>query len=550
MLDVGKSSIANRGVIAPLALALLVSAVCWGIVFAALPPESQNLPLGDDWAFCLGALEFAKGHGIHYFQWASMPQLGQWLWAAPFLRLLSEELVALRLSTILLSWIGLGAFYDLLRVAGRLTPLQTAFAVAALALNPLFFLLQGTFMTDVPSLSFALVAMAFYTRALASGRPVWLLPAFVVGIVAGITRQNTAAVPVVAGILIWRSPKLRLRPEWWTAVILPFIVAVLTHQWFEHRPDITHVKRLQTPTAMLLLPFLIVHLCGLSVLPLIALNPAPRSWKRFGISAVALLTCAAYWWALSVLHPSDPYLAYGGSFPYCTGVLGPWGAFSKWLVMGERELVLNEGTRAIVSVLGCFAGAWLLDRLLDKLYRHDFWSDPILLLGALQIPLVMMLGNLFDRYVLFFLPAALYVAAEKPSNSRSRLLPAMALLLGFGLVSVGLMHDWLAWNSARWALGRRAVHERGIDPKDIEGGFEWNGWHAPAPRRLDTASPQAGLVLKFTQDYFPHVTGRYALSFSEMPGTVVVDSEPYPEWLSPGQKRFLLIQPAPKGVSP
>jgi hypothetical protein len=547
MLDNGTSSIANRGVIAPLALAILVSGVCWSILFAVLPPESQNFPLGDDWAFCLGALDFAKGRGIHYFQWASMPQLGQWLWAAPFLRLLSEELVALRLSTILLSWIGLGAFYDLLRQAGRLGPAEAAFAVAAFALNPLYFLLQGTFMTDVPSLSFALVAMAFYVRGWASGRPVWLLPAFVVAIVAGITRQNTAAAPVAVGILLGRSPKLRLRPEWWAAVVLPFVVAVLTHQWFEDRPDMAHMRRLQSPTAMLLLPFLIVHFCGLSVLPLIALDPAPRSWKRFGISAVAMLTCAAYWWALSVLH-KDPYLAYGGWFPYCTGVIGPWGAFSKWLVMGERGLVLGVTTRAILSTLGCLAGAWLLDRLLDNLHRHDFWSDPILLLAALQVPLVMMLGMLFDRYVLFFLPAALYVAAAKTSKSPSHWLPAMALLLGFGLVSVGLMHDWLAWNSARWALGRRAVHERGIDPKDIEGGFEWNGWHAPVPRPLDAPSQQTGLVLKFTQDYFPHVTGRYALSFSEMPGTVVIDSEPYQEWLSPGEKKFLLIQPAPKSV--
>ena len=53
------------------------------------------------------------------------------------------------------------------------------------------------------------------------------------------------------------------------------------------------------------------------------------------------------------------------------------------------------------------------------------------------------------------------------------------------------------------------------------------------------------MVLKFTQDYFPHVTGRYALSFSEIPGTLVVDSEPYQEWLLPGQRKFLLLQPAP-----
>ena len=403
--------------VAPLALALLTSIASWAFLFAVLPPASQDFPLGDDWAFCRGALAFAHGQGVHYCQWASMPQLGQWLWALPFLGLLNEKLVALRLSTIVLSWLGLAALYDLLRVAGHVDPARAAFAVAVLALNPMFFLLQGTFMTDVPSLSLALIALAFYCRAWVSGRLGWLVPAFIVAVVAGITRQNTAAVPVAVGIMLCRSAKRRFQPEWWAAVILPFVVAVITHEWFEQHGDIMHIRRLQTPTAVLLLPFLIVHLCGLSVLPLIALDPAPRSWKRFGLSTAGMLACAAYWVAASELHRPDQYLSYGGWFPYCSGMLGPWGAFSRLLVMGERDLLLGDELHQVLSVLGCIGGGWLIDRLLDKLRRTDSWSDPILLFTALQIPLVMLLGTVYDRYVLSFLPAALYIAAERKEGA-------------------------------------------------------------------------------------------------------------------------------------
>jgi hypothetical protein len=70
--------------------------------------------------------------------------------------------------TIVLSWLGLAAFYDLLRQE-NLGSRTAAFATAVLALNPLFFLLEGTFMTDVPALSFALVALALYGRAIKSG---------------------------------------------------------------------------------------------------------------------------------------------------------------------------------------------------------------------------------------------------------------------------------------------------------------------------------------------------------------------------------------------
>src|SRR5262249_51902075 len=162
------------------------------------PPLAQNFPLGDDWAFNLGAFLFAEGQGIHYSQWASMPQLGQWLWACPLIWIYGKSFLALRLSTILLSMLGLAAFYDLLRQDGRLSQRQAALATAILAVNPLFLLLQGTFMTDVPSLSFALIALALYTRALASGQLLTIMAACAAGVVGAITRQNTVAVPVVA----------------------------------------------------------------------------------------------------------------------------------------------------------------------------------------------------------------------------------------------------------------------------------------------------------------------------------------------------------------
>ena len=114
-----------------------------------------------------------------------------------------------------------------------------------------------------------------------------------------------------------------------------------------------------------------------------------------------------------------------------------------------------------------------------------------------------------------------------------------------GLVSVGLIHDWLAWNSARWEVGRRAL-VRGIDPWDIEGGVEWNGWFAVEQRPGRPVGVRRGPTLRFTRDWFPHVTGRYALAFSQPPGTLRRDSEPYSLWLLPGRREFVLIEPEPK----
>jgi hypothetical protein len=109
------------------------------------------------------------------------------------------------------------------------------------------------------------------------------------------------------------------------------------------------------------------------------------------------------------------------------------------------------------------------------------------------------------------------------------------------------MHDWLAWNVARWDLGRRAI-ARGIAATDIEGGFEWDGWHASRVFLLPDEPPATrsllqdrGSMLLFRHLLFPELTGRYAISFSEIPGTMTVDSEPYRLWLAPGPRRLWLL---------
>jgi hypothetical protein len=53
-----------------------------------------------------------------------------------------------------------------------------------------------------------------------------------------------------------------------------------------------------------------------------------------------------------------------------------------------------------------------------------------------------------------------------------------------------------------------------------------------------------GLALPFTRWRFPDANGKYALSFAQLPGTVVVDSEPYTQWLMPGKWQFYLVRDA------
>jgi 4-amino-4-deoxy-L-arabinose transferase-like glycosyltransferase len=561
-------------------LVVLASAAAWGILISAIPPDHQNFPLMDDWAFANGAMLFAQGRGIHYGNWASMPQLGIWIWAAPFLWIFGNSFFALRLATIALSWLGLWSFYDILR-QGNVAALRATLATATLAFNPLFFLLQGTFMTDVPTLSLALLALALYGRSVrhssslpspcgrgAGGegeltttchRPLstrlWPLGASLVATLAAISRQNMLVVPIVAAILLCREQRPRASPGCWISVLVPLVIGGITYMWFNGRQDIIPVNAvLLPPDRVLMLPYTLLLLAGMSALPLLVVSTGIACWKTLCGVLILLAANAAYWWSL------DPAMSdMSDLFPYTPSgtLLTAWGPFAS--VWGDFHLFMARWLRVILTLLGCVTAAVLVTKVL--MLREFPIFSPLVLFSLFQVPFLLIAPDVWDRYLLVLIPTLLALAVWPAVNAEENLrrstpqtLAALCSLLALAVLSVCLMHDWLAWNAARWELGRRALDH--VGPLDIEGGLEWDGWYdlqlsGEGRRRtweeLFGRAVQRGpstphnLTLQQTRVWFPAVRGRLALSFSHEPNTVVIDQEPYHLWLVPGQHAFLLL---------
>jgi hypothetical protein len=376
----------------PLLAVLCASLLAWAILFSSIPFDQQDFPLFDDWAFGRSALIFAKGEAIDYGHWAAMPQLGQWLWALPFIRLLGGSNPALRAATIILSWLGLAAFYDLLSFRRPQAAPVAAFITTVLAFNPFFFVLSGTFMTDIPTLSFCLIGLSLYQRAI-EGDSVWTwVAAALIAVLAVCTRQNAWALPLAATTMLvmqaFASPLLRsgsagssspllpsgsaapfshlspsggrgqgegeqpptaprrLRVLSWTAALLPLAIGSVVHMWFRARPDVLHPPlffewragashaSVPDPHVVLILPFLLAHWLGLTAWPIWALLPR-ISWRRWLLWATILLLCAAYWWRFGYIIP------HGGLFPYWDGLLSPAGFLSEDLVPGKRPVIIG-----------------------------------------------------------------------------------------------------------------------------------------------------------------------------------------------------------------
>jgi hypothetical protein len=532
------------------------SLLAWIIIFWAVRPSQQDFPLGDDWAFSHSFQDVADGKGINYRQFAFMPQLGQWLWALPFY-FCSPGLThtTLRISTIALSCLGLLAVFDLFRQEG-MPPGIAGFLTAVLALNPLFFELAGTFMTDVPAFSFAFISLACFVRALGTGRMLWLFPAVAAALLAVTTRQNTLTVLLVAGILLWKNRALRFHPIWLTAVVLPIVVAVLVHLWFINRDDALQPGFApQPPEIALAFPFLILHTCGLMCLPAALLCWRPRSAGLLLLSVGLMGVAALYWAGNHLFLPSfDKHYCY----PYMIPILGPWGPFCSHFQVGLGPLLLRVPLRIGLSVAGCIGGGYLLTRIIEYIQAGPA-VGPTLWFSVLQVPLLFLAPSLYDRYFIFLLPGALFLLAG-PSRLVARpgrlgWVLGTLLLATTACFSVSLMHDWLSWNSKRWTLGSRALDAR-IDPHDIEGGFEWDGWWAPPQDSRSESEParrRPGLTLEYTErSKLGAVTGRYAIGFQRIDIGLMhkelavfaapIDREDCSIWTNPGVQTIYLYK--------
>jgi hypothetical protein len=496
----------------PLTLGLLGAGVVlapWAVLLITVPLASQDFPLIDDWAYARGAYAFNHG-ALDYQHWASMPLLGQWLWSVPFLRALGASHLALRASTIVLSWLGLAAFFSLLRRTGA-TPGVALFTTACLAWNPYFFLLSGTYMTDVPALAFALLALAGYVRALDGGRLLPLAGATLAALAAVATRQNAVAAPLAAGVLLLRSP-YRARPLWLAIVAVPVAAAVALHFWLGTRPDVVPLHaRFPDPGHVAWVAFTSACYLGLLAVPLLVLRPGGRPGAVFWGTLAVLAVAAA---GLAVARP----LENDGVFPYLGDLLTARGTYLTLEGAGQPSAA-SWAVRLVLTALGCVGGAALLDRAATR--GKALWGGPLLVFSLLQLAALAVAPKYYDRYLLMLVPGALAVAAA--AASRPRWLAGGAALVLLGAVTVCLMHDWFSWNAARWDLGRRAA-ALGIAPDDIQGGMEWDHWYPrdrAAHYRLTLARPRRGApveVERFALWLPPRQAAVYLVRLDAAPG--------------------------------
>lgn len=532
-IEVGRSAHGMR-----LGFALAAAGAVAGVyalwLLAASP--SGEFPLNDDWAYAWSVRHLLRTGELRISEWSSASAIFPVYWGALFSQLAGGfSFTALRISTLIFSLVSPVALLWLLRCVG--IPRSAALlGVLTLIVNPLFVHLSYTFMTDIFYLGLMLVGLALYVDGIErdSARSLWA--ASLAATLAFLCRQLGLALPLAAAcVLLVRRRRQALRPML-RAVLLPALAFAAYTWWLNEVNGVPWAFRLYTvqnglatllrtsaPAELAVRLLQVMLYLGIFTLPALVAVAATRPlwfwrkarplWPLFGGWLLALAGFALY-----------ARLAHGEGMPYLLGVINRDGIGAQTLTLGQKPRIPPEWIFDLVTLVAPVAGAAsgaLWTNVFRDVRREINGPGAVVLLAALiMAPPTASMAHLWDHYLLVFIPASLYLTLRgAPVSARGGI--AGALVCGSMLAyTLPEQAEYLAWNDARWRVGRQLVRQH-VPPVQIDGGFEWVGWF-DFERALPIAlaagysdNPGAWMTI------FPD---RYLLTFEPVEGTRIVAS--------------------------
>jgi 4-amino-4-deoxy-L-arabinose transferase-like glycosyltransferase len=421
-------------------------------------------------------------------------------WGALFCIPFGFSFTALRFSTLTLGGVGILACYLLLREIG--SDWWTALLGAlALAVNPLYFALANTFMTDVPFLAFVVAALLLFVRGVRRQETISLLAGILIALLAVLIRQFGLLLLLAFGVS-YVMHKGATRNAFVVAIV-PMVVGISLHVFFQRwlvetgrTPFLGQTLYNLSPTPLGLfvryslgriitaLPYLGFFIAPfLASVVLFGSHPNGRN-GRLLIYILLVVLAGAILVALytrvytpvpeigHILTPSgvgprtlrDTFLLHQ-NFPVIPAALTIFWVGSIVLgAFGGAEILLCFGRTATQVAKGIRRPEW----------RAESWPEVLMLVFIGTYASVLILGSfgtrsppLFDRYLLLFVPAILVLVVSNEFRSEStrpqgwRLLLSAALIFVYAVVAVSAAHDYLAWNRARW-MATRTLMDAGI----------------------------------------------------------------------------------------
>ncbi|MBK6766512.1 MAG: phospholipid carrier-dependent glycosyltransferase [bacterium] len=530
---------------------ILLMTGLWALMTYLAHPVG-DFPLNDDWTYGVSVKALVEeGRMFFLTEWACKTLVAHVFWGALFCLPFGFSYTALRVSQLTAGLIGgIATYYLCLELgASRRTALLCSLT---LLVNPLYFQLSNSFMTDVGFTAGATLALLLLIKGMfQSSRAIsalgWILVVLSVWV-----RELTLMIP--AGFAMTQfyrdgiSFKVLLRAALPLAVIF---VLLWVHQHFlvdlwgfpnldNGRSNAALTTLIEKPLKFAILTTggtaaLFLYL-GLFALPMLLWY---RSTMRQSETAFErkLTTYLGIAWLLVVIRAMYYYkriMPVGKNLLYDSG-LGPATLRDTYLLGIENLPTAPVWVWGIVTVMSLW-GAWEVLRLLVRVVarvwemraegRRDTkrWLLFALLMMTALYTAAIVTSGYFDRYLLIYLPimAALFTLLSNGPVivSRASQALAIAMLCVLGVFGALATHDYISWNRVRWELVSELNGKMGIPPNKVDGGYEVNG----------TLMFDIGLTKAEEKSWWWVDDDEYVLAFGPIPGYESIEHRTFPNY--------------------
>lgn len=481
------------------------------MIFIANP--AGEFPVNDECIYAKIVLYIFQHHSYYVPDICSPVLIMQILWGTLFCLPGGFSFTTLRISTIVLGLAGVFIFYFLLYDFSKNRRISFL-AALLLMVNPLFFCLANSFMTDVPFLTMALFAIFFFVKYINNPQYKLLIWATLFSIFASLIRQFGVIIPVAFGICeaILQKKDLLIRIKYFIPAILSVAMLEIALLWLKYLGSSPVIDTLSSSFLDVFSNYEfwtyeffyrsqnVLFYSGLSFFPLLLFLKLP-SFKGINlfllIILIALLTILSF--AFIYFYNQFPDMKFPGNY-ILNNAIGPRtlddntndssGFFSSFTL----KIVYTLGDAGAILLLIHFTGLFL------KFIKHV--KKPLVFISAFSSKKIFIAlctaGYLFmflmplEHYDRYMLPLFTLICLLILTGIRNKLfinLPAVLFSIVFifllAIYSTHGTHDYFSWNRARWQAVDFLTKERNISIHDIDGGYEVNVWLAGMGRHPD-----------------------------------------------------------------
>lgn len=496
-----------------------------------------EFPINDDWAYARSVKNFLETGNIKISDGVIANLLFQVLWGILFSKLLGFSFTTLRISTIVLSFLGTITMYLILKEL-KFSNKLCIFGALLLLFNPLYFHNTYTFMTDIPFISLFLLSSLFYIKGIKKDNNLYFLLGSVFAIFTFLIRQHGIILPIGTAIYLFlnREKHKLTKEKIFLLIIFPILSVIIFQYWylFIHGQTIRNAhttKMLFGSKFVLIRPF--YHsfsnfvAFGLYLLPLTLIYSLEfikktinsKVYRYIALSAFVILSiCFLTLWLIS-----------DGRIYVLRAILNSY--LSRSVV--SIAIYSNPEIMLVMSILAILSTTFIIVLIYSELQVRVKETSPINFFYFIAIIYLITLAitpSWHDRYILPSLPAVLVlmlISIKKFPFLYHRL--AIVLII-FSFFSIVGTYDFLNFNRVKWSILNNLM-DSGISPKNIDGGAEGNEFNC-------------WFLYEYCLEKFGHidpiwpgnksvsqklcvVNNDYVLSLSELPEYFVLDKVKY-----------------------